>query len=67
MTKDKPAPPSSAPENKPELARYIADMIVQLESMAISARLDTLAYYLSMVRLEGETAAQGNVNLDTPE
>ena len=67
MTKDKPAPPSSAPENPAELARYITDMAVQLESMAISARLDTLAYYLSMVRWEGEMAVQGNVNLDTPE
>jgi len=42
------------------VARYIADMAAQLETMAIVARLDLLAYFLAMARAEGETSARGS-------
>jgi hypothetical protein len=41
-----------------EVARYIADMTGQLESMAIAANLDLLAYFLAMARAESESAAR---------
>ena len=41
------------------VARYIADMAAQLESMAASARLDLLAYFLAMARAESEASAGG--------
>lgn len=40
------------------VARYIADMAGQLESMAIAARLDLLAYFLAMARAESEASAR---------
>jgi hypothetical protein len=40
------------------VARYIADMTAQLETMAIAARLDLLAYFLAMARAEGEASAR---------
>jgi hypothetical protein len=57
-----PAPYSQAPglvapesgETAPsdEVARYIADMTIQLASMASSAKLDLLAYFLKMAHAE---------------
>lgn len=41
-----------------EVARYIADMTSQLESMAIAANLDLLAYFLAMARAESESSAR---------
>src|SRR5271154_1911113 len=38
-----------------DAARYIADMTAKLEAVAIAARLDRLAYFLGMVKAEGET------------
>ena len=38
------------------VARYLADMTGQLESMARAAKLDLLAYLLAMARAEAETA-----------
>jgi hypothetical protein len=35
-----------------EVARYIADMTVQLASMAIGAKLELLAYFLKMAHAE---------------
>ena len=40
------------------VARYLADMTAQLESMAGAARLDLLAYFLAMARLEAEEQAR---------
>jgi hypothetical protein len=37
-----------------DVARYIADMIAQLEAAAIAARLDRLAYFLGMAKAESE-------------
>lgn len=38
------------------VARYLADMTGQLESMARSAKLELLAYLLAMARAEAEAA-----------
>ena len=46
-----PAGGQSAPPQE-EVARYIADMIVQLGSMASGAKLDLLAYFLKMAHAE---------------
>lgn len=37
-----------------DAARYIIDMTTQLEAVAITARLDRLAYFLGMAKLESE-------------
>jgi hypothetical protein len=37
-----------------DAARYIIDMTTQLESAAITAHLDGLAYFLGMAKLESE-------------
>ena len=37
-----------------DAARYIIDMTTQLEAAAITARLDRLAYFLGMAKLESE-------------
>ncbi|MGD0641191.1 MAG: hypothetical protein ABSC22_10625 [Roseiarcus sp.] len=42
------------------VARYIADMTEQLESMAIAAHLDLLGYFLAMARAESETSARAD-------
>ncbi len=39
------------------VARYLADMTGQLESMARAAKLELLAYLLAMARAEAESAA----------
>ncbi len=40
------------------VARYLADMTAQLESMAGAARLELLAYLLAMARAEAENLAR---------
>jgi hypothetical protein len=42
----------------PAVARYIADMTAQLETMATAAGLDLLAYFLAMARAESEAASR---------
>jgi hypothetical protein len=37
-----------------EVARYVTDMTTQLEIMAVAARLEVLAYFLRMARMEGD-------------
>ena len=60
------APPLAADASEsdgadtPAVARYIADMAGQLESMAIAARLDLLAYFLAMARAESEASARAD-------
>ncbi|HLH49335.1 MAG TPA: hypothetical protein VKV96_08345 [Roseiarcus sp.] len=51
----------SSPEGESagEIARYIADITAQLESMAVSGKLDFLAYLLGMARAESQTIAGG--------
>jgi hypothetical protein len=39
------------------VARYLADMTGQLETMARAAKLELLAYLLAMARAEAESAA----------
>ena len=45
-----------------DVARYIADMTAQLASMARAARLDLLAYFLSMANAESEANARIDVD-----
>jgi hypothetical protein len=40
-----------------EVARYIADMTVQMASMARAANLDMVVFFLEMARVEAEAAA----------
>jgi len=46
-------------ESAGEIARYIADITAQLETMAASGKLDFLAYLLGMARAESQTIAGG--------
>ncbi len=47
-------PSRVAPREAFDVARYVTDMSAQLEAMAISARLDLLAYFLGMAKAEGD-------------
>jgi hypothetical protein len=52
---------ASPGEDTLAVARYLADMTGQLETMARAARLELLAYLLAMARAEAES-----VTLDGP-
>ncbi len=41
-----------------DVAAYVSDMAAQLEAMALSARLDLLAYFLGMARSEADLFAR---------
>lgn len=45
---------SSARLNAGEVLRYVTDMATQLEAMAVAARLDRIAYFLAMAKMEGD-------------
>ena len=63
------APTEAADADAPAVARYIADMTAQLESMATAAGLDLLAYFLAMARAESEAASHdgaGAASEDAP-
>ena len=45
-------------EGSEAIARYLADMTGQLESMARAADLDLLAYLLAMARAEADAVSQ---------
>jgi hypothetical protein len=47
-----------------QVARYVTDMTAQLEAMALVARLDLLAYFLSMAKAEGGLCIRGNAQAD---
>ena len=47
-----------------ETARYIADMVGALASMAGEARLDLLTYLLNMARVEAELQARQSETLE---
>ena len=49
---------SAAPLNAFEVVRYVTDMATQLEAMAVAARLDNLAYFLAMAKMEGDLYAR---------
>ncbi len=51
-------PTASRAAEATAVARYIADMTGQLESMAIAARLDLLGYFLAMARAESEASGR---------
>jgi hypothetical protein len=53
-----------APREALEVARYVTDMTAQLEAMAVAARLDLLAYFLSMVKAESDLFICGNAQAD---
>lgn len=42
------------------MAAYVSDMAAQLEAMALSARLDLLAYFLGMARSEADLFVRTN-------
>ncbi len=52
--------PTGGDAGAPAVARYIADMTAQLESMATAAGLDLLAYFLAMARAESEAASRND-------
>ena len=37
-----------------DVARYLADLVAQLEAMAIAAHLDQVAYFLEMAKAESD-------------
>ncbi len=43
-----------------EVARYVGQMSAELAGLARSARLDVLAYFLDMARLEAATIDRGD-------
>jgi hypothetical protein len=45
-------------EGTEAVARYLADMTAQLESMARAAELDLLAYLLAMARSEADAESR---------
>lgn len=55
LTSASPNHPSA--ESVAGIARYIADLAAEMESMAGEARLVMLAYFLALARMEAESAA----------
>jgi hypothetical protein len=53
-----------APQEALEVARYVTVMTVQLEAMAVAARLDLLAYFLGMARAQSDLFVRGNAQAD---
>ncbi|MBL8590139.1 MAG: hypothetical protein JNK46_16520 [Methylobacteriaceae bacterium] len=51
-------PPQPPPAREAEIAGYIAEITGELAQMAQSARLDVLAHFLTLARLEAELAAR---------
>ncbi len=55
---------SAAPPEALEVARFVTDMAAQLEALALAARLDLLAYFLSMAKTEGDLFVRSNAQAD---
>jgi hypothetical protein len=53
-----------APQETLEVARYVTVMTVQLEAMAVAARLDLLAYFLGMARVQCDLFVRGSAQAD---
>lgn len=49
--------PPVGPDKADEAARYICQMTGEMALLARGARLDTLAYFLEMARIEAQTMA----------
>ncbi len=49
------APPIDAPAAE-DAANYIAEIVAQLEAMALGAQLDLLAYFLRLAQFEARSA-----------
>ncbi len=45
-----------------EIARYIADMSAEMAAMAGAGKLDILAYFLSMARVEAEIISRNGLD-----
>ena len=43
-----------------DVARYLADLVAQLEAMAIAAHLDQVAYFLGMAKAESDISVRIN-------
>jgi len=54
----------AAPPEALEVARYVTGMTARLEAMAVAARLDSLAYFLGMVKAEGDLFIRSNAQAD---
>jgi hypothetical protein len=52
------------PREAIDVALYATDMAEQLETMAVAARLDLLAYFLGMAKAEGDLFVRGNAQAD---
>lgn len=53
-----PSSTHNAQQKKIDTARYIADLTAEMAEMAGKERLDVLAYFLSMARVEAELMAR---------
>lgn len=49
--------PAATPDKADEAARYIGQMTGEMALLARGARLDTLAYFLEMARIEAQAIA----------
>lgn len=56
-------PPSAAVDDRlrAEVAGYIAQMTAEMAGMARSTRLDLLAYFLDMARIEANSQRQSRI------
>jgi hypothetical protein len=61
---DEPEEDADANGSAEDTARYIADMVGALASMAGEARLDLLTYLLNMARVEAELQARQSEEVD---
>jgi hypothetical protein len=53
-----------APREAIDVALYVTAMAEQLETMAVAARLDLLAYLLGMAKAAGDLFVRGNAQAD---
>lgn len=48
------AAPSALPSTQLQVATYIEELSLELRTLALAARLDSLAYFIDMTRVEAE-------------
>ncbi len=58
--------PADMQDGRAEVARYIGQMVLDLERMANTANLELLAYFLAMARAEADGLSQ-TVSVSKPE
>jgi hypothetical protein len=61
-TNDRTIEESTSEPSAADVALFIADMSLQMRSMAQAANLDLLAYLLGMTHEEAEAICRGEVN-----